>query len=399
AAVASEELTLERAGVVTRGDVTLVWDDGALNVERADFSGRGDWRAGGVLGSELLDFELVAEEADFGPILGLVPGLARLGVGAEGSFTFTAAGSLARPQMAFQTEALDFEVAGTRYRLSGADLRLEGVALSAQATLSAIAPVRGDLRLAGDATVVLEPLALRAADLRFDGELVVPGVGRIEEVTGAVTQDPLFRPYLAFTGQLGAPVAVQGTLVPLDLRAGGTGLRISYPAMLIADATLSADIRLVGTDSGVTLSGAIAADEVVIDPSVAAGDEPAEPEATAEAPETSPAPEAATLEPAPPGALAGLRFDDLRIMAPQRVVMTNSFASLEAALDLTLSGTGADPRLDGEARALRGNLRFSGREFTVDQAVASFSANRGVLPDLDVRAHTVFEKARVLTGS
>ena len=399
AAVASEELTLERAGVVTRGDVTLVWDDGALNVERADFSGRGDWRAGGVLGSELLDFELVAEEADFGPILGLVPGLARLGVGAEGSFTFTAAGSLARPQMAFQTEALDFEVAGTRYRLSGADLRLEGVALSAQATLSAIAPVRGDLRLAGDATVVLEPLALRAADLRFDGELVVPGVGRIEEVTGAVTQDPLFRPYLAFTGQLGAPVAVQGTLVPLDLRAGGTGLRISYPAMLIADATLSADIRLVGTDSGVTLSGAIAADEVVIDPSVAAGDEPAEPEATAEAPETSPAPEAATLEPAPPGALAGLRFDDLRIMAPQRVVMTNSFASLEAALDLTLSGTGADPRLDGEARALRGNLRFSGREFTVDSAVATFAPNRGVLPELDVRAHTEFEKSRVLAGS
>ncbi len=79
--------------------------------------------------------------------------------------------------------------------------------------------------------------------------------------------------------------------------------------------------------------------------------------------------------------------------------MSTSFASLEAALDLTLSGTGAEPRLSGEARSLRGNLRFAGREFTVDSAVATFSANRGVLPDLSVAAHAEFEKGRVLTGS
>jgi len=454
-ALASEELTLERAGVVTRGELTLVFDQGALNVERATFSGRGDWYAGGVLSPDRLDFELVADEADFGPMLGLVPTLALYGVGAEGSFTFSAAGSLAEPQVSFQTDSLDFEVAGTRYRLSDADVSLDGLALSAQATFSALQPVEGDLRLEGDATLALEPLALRAADLRFAGALVVPGLGRIDDVSGAITQDPQFRPYVALTGRLGAPVTVQGTLVPLDLRAGGTGLRVSYPGLLIADSTLSADVRLVGGDGGVTLSGAIAADEVVIDPSVstraaaptaptgAAADAAAAGEGTEPAADTSAAaedgatdpstagqdagaagppgaaaqaaedPRASTLEPAgvapspvtlapepaPSGALAGLRFDDLRITAPQRVVMSTSFASLEAALDLTLSGTGADPRLSGEARALRGNLRFSGREFTVDQAVASFSANRGVLPDLDVRAHTVFEKARVLTGS
>ncbi len=429
AALASEELTLERAGVVTRGEVTLVYDQGALNVQRAAFSGRGDWHAGGVLAPDRLDFELVADEADFGPLLGLVPSLARQGVGAEGSFTFTASGTLAEPQVAFQTDALDFRVAGTAYRLADADVRLDGAELSAEATLSALAPVRGDLSLAGNATLVLDPLALRAADLSFAGALVVPGVGRIDDVAGSVTQDPMFRPYLALTGRLEAPVAVQGTLVPLDLRAGGTGLHVSYPGLLIADSTLSADLRLVGGDGGVTLSGAIAADEVVIDPSAAApaveepagaAEEPAgdaEEEATAadagaqvaEDPRAStvdpaalapsPVEPAPSAEPAPAGALAGLRFDDVRITAPQRVVMTTAFASLEASLDLTLSGTGAEPRLTGEARALRGNLRFSGREFTVDQAVATFSANRGVLPDLDVRAHTEFEKARVLTGS
>jgi hypothetical protein len=454
AAVASEELTLQRAGVLTRGEVTLVYDRGSLSVERATFSGRGDWHAAGVLAPDRLDFELVADEADFGPLLGLVPGLALLGVGAEGSFAFAASGTLAEPLVTFQTDALDFSVAGTTYRLADTDVSLEGAALSAEATLSALSPVRGDLRLAGDATLVLEPFSLRAADLRFEGALVVPGVGRIEDVSGSVTQDPLFRPFLALTGRLGAPLAVQGTLVPLDLRAGGTGLHVAYPGLLIADSTLAADLRLVGGERGVALSGAIEADEVVIDPSAAApaeadeapagagaeaagaeearagagGDAAPAAEGAAEAAEAAgaedaevsagdqaaedprastvdpagmaPSPVAPTAaEPAPAGGLASLRFDDLRITAPQRVVMTTSFASLEASLDLTLSGTGAEPRLSGEARALRGNLRFSGRDFTVDQAVATFSPNRGVLPDLDVSAHTEFEKARVLAGS
>src|SRR5690606_8806830 len=162
-------------------------------------------------------------------------------------------------------------------------------------------PVEGDLRLEGDATLALEPLALRAADLRFAGALVVPGLGRIDDVSGAITQDPQFRPYVALTGRLGAPVTVQGTLVPLDLRAGGTGLRVSYPGLLIADSTLSADVRLVGGDGGVTLSGAIAADEVVIDPSAAA---PAveEPAGAAEEPAGRAAEEAAGARAGPEGA-------------------------------------------------------------------------------------------------
>src|SRR5690606_41952851 len=114
--------------------------------------------------------------------------------------------------------------AGTSYRLAATDVRLEGAALSARATLSALEPVRGDLRLEGDATLVLEPVSLRAADLRFEGALVVPGIGRIDQVTGSVTQDPLYRPHPALFGSLAGPVAGHGTLVPPDLRVGGHGL-------------------------------------------------------------------------------------------------------------------------------------------------------------------------------
>jgi hypothetical protein len=93
--------------------------------------------------------------------------------------------------------------------------------------------------------------------------------------------------------------------------------------------------------------------------------------------------------------MAALRFSNLVISAPQRVLLTTSLGSGEAALDLVLSGNAAEPRLAGTATALRGNLRFSGRDFTVDRAVATFSPGRGVFPELDVAAHTEFDKSRV----
>src|SRR5690606_19612552 len=411
AALASEELVLERAGVVTHGELTLTYDDGALRVDRATFSGRGEWRASGVLAPDDLDFELVAEEADFGPLLGLFPALAQYGVGAEGSFAFRATGDLSQPLVTFEADDLGVQVAGTRYLLEDTDIRLEGPELSADMTLRSLAPVTGALHVTAQADVTLDPVALRAVDVGFEGDLAVPGVGRVEGVHGTITQDPQFRPFLALAGELGSPFSVQGTLVPLDLRAGGTDLRISYPGLLIADATVAADLRLRSEEGGVALSGVIRAQEVVLDPAASGADATS---ATSETAATSEAGESADQEPAAPGgdvvaeqpttqgaeeqpstqetedplatsiptdggppspvrpsapepepdrnALAALRFDDLRITAPQRVVLTTSFASLEAALDLTLSGTGAEPRLTGQASTIRGNLRFAGRE-------------------------------------
>src|SRR5690606_356633 len=108
---------------------------------------------------------------------------------------------------------------------------------------------------------------------------------------------------------------------------------------------------------------------------------------------------AATEAAAARNAMEALRFDGLRVTAPQRVLLAMNIANIEAAVDLTVSGTAADPRLDGTAEALRGSLRFSGREFTFDSGLATFTANRGLLPELAITATTEFEKSRVLTGA
>ena len=407
--VATEEIRLERADVVTVGNVTMTYDDRSLDVERAEFGGQGAWRAEGVLSPELLDFTLEAVEADFSPLLGLVPGLARFAVGAAGSFTFTASGSFAAPQVDLESDALDIGLAGSRYRIEDTSASLSGVDLTASTTIRGLDPLVGALDFSGAATVMLEPLALRFVDFGFAGSLSVPGVGVVEDITGTIGQDAQNNPTLDLTGTLGAPLRVTGTLVPLDLRAGGTGLDLSFPALLIGDATASIDLSLQSVEGGLELGGSIVADEIVLDPGArnaasaagSAGSPGSASDVSAaelSALATSDA-VAATEAQGARNALAALRFDDLRITAPQRVVLAMNIATIEAALDLTLSGTAAEPQLAGTAEALRGSLRFSGREFTLDSGVATFSPNRGVFPDVAIAARTEFEKSRVLSGA
>lgn len=402
--VATEEVRLERMGVPTVGNVSVTFEERALLVERAEFEGRGSWAAGGVLRPDLFDFRLEAQDADFTPLLGLVPGLARLGVGAAGSFDVTIGGNAAHPSASLASPELEVEVAGTRYRLEGTEASLEGVDLALSSRLHGLSPVTGTLDLAGGAHLSLFPFALRDTDVAVSGAAQLSGFGRLTNVTGALRQERDGPPTVQLTGLMGSqPLTVEGSLDPLELRASGRGVTMALPSLLVAEAVVDADLRLTTEAGGVVLGGSVVADEVTLDPAVrtpvapapAGGDEAAPEEEALAGVEAAPTPAAAPSR----GGLAALRFDDLAIQAPGRVVLATNVGSFEAALDLTLSGTGADPRLAGSATALRGSLRFSGREFTVDRAVATFSPNRGVFPELDVVARTEFDKARVLAAA
>ncbi|HZJ09106.1 MAG TPA: hypothetical protein VFD39_05380, partial [Trueperaceae bacterium] len=255
--LATEEIVLERAGVTTRGEVALTYENRSLSVQNAEFGGEGTWRAQGVLGPELLDFTLEANDADFSPLLGLVPAVSRFGVGAAGSFTFTAQGDFTAPEVSLVSDALDVTVAGTRFRIEDTDVRLSGDDLSASTTVRGLDPLQGAIEFSGGATVMLEPLALRAVDFGFSGDLDIPGLGKVEDVRGTIQQDPNNLPLLFMTGNLGAPLTVQGTLVPLDLRASGAGLKLSLPRLLIADATVAANLTLAGEVGGVVVGGGL----------------------------------------------------------------------------------------------------------------------------------------------
>ncbi len=76
-------------------------------------------------------------------------------------------------------------------------------------------------------------------------------------------------------------------------------------------------------------------------------------------PETSPAPQR--------GLGRGLGADlDVRILAPSRVYTRGRGVDAEWALNLHLLGTAREPRLYGQARAIRGTISLSGAPFEID---------------------------------
>ncbi len=404
--LATEEVRLERMGVTTLGNVTVTYDRQALLVERAEFAGLGSWRAEGELRRENFDFRLEATEADFTPLLGLAPQLARLGVGAVGSFDLSVLGDASDPNIELVSPDLRVDVAGTSYRLHDTQLQLDGVTLSVASRIEGLRPVTGTLDVAGNALLSLNPFTLGGTDLTFTGEADLITFGRMTNIEGALRQQPDGTPTVSLVGLMGEqPLNVEGTLAPLSLRATGTDVAVRLPNLLVDQAVVDADIRLVQEPGGVALSGTIEADEVIVDPAarrsaqVQTPPEEAEPEAEVEPIPDVETPPPTAAAPQREGGMEALRFDQLTIRAPGRVTLTTNIGSFEAALDIQLSGTGAEPRLAGTASAIRGNIRFGGRDFTIDRAVATFAPNRGVYPELDVAAHAEFEKQRVVSAA
>ena len=66
---------------------------------------------------------------------------------------------------------------------------------------------------------------------------------------------------------------------------------------------------------------------------------------------------------------------DVRITAPGRVFTRGRGLDAEWALDLRLQGTSRDPRLFGEARAVRGTLALSGQPFEIENARIVFNGD------------------------
>ncbi|MBN8605703.1 MAG: translocation/assembly module TamB domain-containing protein [Caulobacterales bacterium] len=66
---------------------------------------------------------------------------------------------------------------------------------------------------------------------------------------------------------------------------------------------------------------------------------------------------------------------DVRIRAPGRVFTRGRGVDAEWSLDLRLDGTSRNPRLFGEARAMRGTLALSGQPFEIDDARIFFSGD------------------------
>ena len=260
--MATQQVTLERAGVTTTGNLSWVYNDRSLDVVHAAFEGRGSWQAKGTVDASTLDFQLSASNADFTPLLDLVPMFAHYGVGASGSFSLDAKGSPADPEVSLSGSGLEARVAGTHYRIENLRGGLKGRALSASAHVVGVAPLGGSVDVKGKAQLSLAPLALSHTDFAFSGDAELPVVGTVTDLSGGITQQAGKPPQLALSGKLGNPFTIRGSLAPFDVTLAGSGLNLKASPLFITSSTVDANVRLKGTRAGLTIGGELDASEV-----------------------------------------------------------------------------------------------------------------------------------------
>ncbi len=501
--VATERLTLQSTdpgstGEATRGDVALRFEKGSLYVERAEFRGEGFWQAKGVLTPENLDFTLEAQNANFTPLLRLVPPLAALNVGAQGSLELQAAGSASAPDVTLQSSELELDAAGTRYRATHTAASLSGGAFGLKGELLGVSPVTGRLELTGSGQVNLAPFATSGLALRFKGVATIPTLGEVSAVQGRIyPSNTGWR--LDSSGTLGRPFRVFGSLAPLGLKITGQALNVQARRLFVASSSTDVDLGLSAKNGVFTLSGGAFVRQAQL--SLNRGGTPSPTAAQAEPQSSSPAPGTSmpstvgaavtdpgsadttlgattlgtassidadsTVPPNPsdlgasslggaglssaglsstglsstglsstglsstaldapdPGSsssgtetasdltdlsasissavrrkanpvLARIRFGNVRLEAPREVFFNEAFGNAELGLDLTLSGTAAKPLLDGQAETLSGSIRFSGQDFSLTKAVATFDPARGVYPTLALAATASFDRSRAV---
>ncbi len=406
----SERFVLEEGGVSTEGDLSFDLENGALTVQRASFEGVGSWQASGVASRNRLDLRFDAQDADFSPLLRLVPQLAGLNVGAFGSVQLVTSGSLVNPVVRASSSELEVRLGGSAYRLLDTGLTVQNSDFVTSGRLDGVAPLTGSLAFTGGGQVKLAAPRRFDLGLRFAGNPEVPVLGTLESVEGTVSVRPGEPWQIATTGVLGNDFQLSGSLSPLDLRLTGEGLNLRAPQFFLASSLTDADLRFFRAD-GYHLAGALQVRQAELDlesrktaatpPEASANETSADETPIDETPpvDETPADEAASSPRARSPFLSRLTFDDLSLRAPQQISFAENFGSGELGnVDLVLSGTAAQPRLSGAAQGLRGTVRFAGRDFALEKALATFEPAQGLYPTLDIAATTQFDKLQVLAG-
>ena len=424
----------------------------------------------------MLDLSLQAERADVTPLLSLVPQLAALGVGAQGSLSLEATGTLGEPQLELTSPNLRLRLAGSSYRLTGTKVTLEDEDLDINAALEGVAPIGGDLTLQGGGQLSLSPYNLQNFVLAFQGAATLPVLGAVQGISGEVTTrggDWL----LGSQARLGRPVTLSGRLLPLDLELRGDNLNLNAQNFFVASSSTDLAIDIARRGEDFVISGDVVVDAARLTPAreqtagsgsangsgSGAGEAPEDANATPQptsrtqgrpagaplnadvepgensgaggvsssatssttpdtgavqsvAPQITPNPtpnpgvsnsDAGEALPASPPASAAtpagpnpvlqrVLFEEVNILAQSSVQFRAGFGTAELTFDLDLTGTAAAPELSGAARILQGTVRFSGKDFVIEEGTATFQPSGGVFPTLDLEARATFDKGGAL---
>nr|WP_281378329.1 translocation/assembly module TamB domain-containing protein [Deinococcus budaensis] len=405
-------------GAVTEtltGTGTLDYAARELRNVNIQLAGAGTWDVRGGYTRERVDLSARFSDTTFTPVLRLIPGLADLTPSLKGTLTLAATGSYDRPRGLLRAQNLVGSVAGLSVQvpaLSG-DLPDSG-AFTAGGRILTGGTVGSDGQLDVKGQLTLGRLS--GTQATFTGLLAPQALGALPNSTVTVTQasesrwtlDAQSRSAPTAAGGPGT-LSVTGTLSPrLDLTLTARGYNLPLAAIYARESLLNADLRAVDDGTLVRVSGAATFARLTLGRVGAAATIPAPGQSTVGGAATSsngrttddypsPLPPEFTTFPKPPAAegeaqarparpfLERTVFEDIPIRAPGGIRVDEALARAEFSGALTLSGTGAQPRLAGEVTAQRGTLFLRENEFALSSGQVAFAGD-GILPTFAVVA-------------
>ncbi|MFK7602135.1 translocation/assembly module TamB domain-containing protein [Deinococcus sp. SM5_A1] len=398
------------------GSGTLEYAAGELRGLNVQLTGAGTWDVRGQYTREKVDVNARFTNTTFTPVLRLIPGLSELDPSLRGSLTLSAAGTYDRPRGLLRVQNVSGSVAGLSLEIPNftGDLPDSGAFTAGGTVLTGGAlGANGKLDVTGQLTLG----KLSGTRVGFSGLLAPQGLGALPNSTvvlaqdgEAFTLDAQSRSTNAATGA--GNLRLSGQVSPtIDLTLAARNYNLPLSAIFARDSALNADLRAVDDGTLIRVSGAADFLRLTLGRADAKTALPTPGKTNGQAPNgmpngtgrttdnyVSPLPEVYSTFPAPAtdAAEAARRparpflervvFEDIPIRAPGGIRVDESLARAEfSTAGLTLSGSGARPRISGSVRSERGFIYLRENEFTLSDSTVTFAGD-GLLPAFNITA-------------
>ncbi len=377
-------LEVSGGGDTLTGKGRLIYSNRNLQLDDLILRGKGEWRINGNYAKTKVDLAMSFKDTVFTPILDLLPVIKDYDPQATGSLDLQLSGEYGKPNARVSLKDLTASISGIQLTAKELLGSLENGALQIRGLLTSDETLGATLDTTAKAKLVsYTPIQLENLEALATGSLNIKPIGLINNINTRIYGDSGgFK--VEMTGKKGGNVSIKGDLSPrIKLKLEGKALVMPIPDYFVSDSLLDANLTFEGDGGRFYDVGGqfnIARLQTQLQQS------------TTGTANTTPTPKpSAPSNNKPNPFLQQVRFRGIEVIAPQGIRIAESFSTLEAGGKLVVTGTMANPELSGALEAVggsggRGTVRLGINTYTIQTAVAAFSAIEGIFPSIEIKS-------------
>ncbi|AZI41852.1 hypothetical protein EHF33_03050 [Deinococcus psychrotolerans] len=370
------------------GSGTIDFRNRELRQFNLQLDGAGQWRVSGEYTRQKVNLQAAFINTTFTPVLAFVPSLSGVAPALKGSLTLNVGGTYEQPTATLSGSNLLGSVSGISVQVPSLSGQLGN---DGQFTAQAAVQASGNLGTVGTlrASGQFASSQLSATVLRYQGTLSADLLGNLGTLDASLTQGQNAQNQGTWTAtaaaQQGGTLSLSGQVSPsIDVKVIAQNYNLPIRSIYARESSLNAALSAKTLGEQIVISGQASFDRLILGRVGAAslpGTVSSTPGNDPLSNFVSPLPDELTVFPSKTGEkpvspfLQRVVLQDIPITAPNGIRVDENLAQAELSAALTLSGTGASPRLSGNVKSLRGNLLLRDNNFNLQNASANFDGS------------------------